>query len=231
MGCSIMGCDRPRRARGYCSGHYQRYKRYGDPLKSAPAMVCVREPLVCVMDGCEKLVRRQFKLGLCRMHAGRLERHGDPNITLHKLHWVTSNGYIKLSAQRDHPLAESQGHLYEHRAVLYDHIGPGQHQCFWCAVEVEWEDGSLVVDHLDWIKTNNDPPNLKPSCTPCNVRRQGPRAPSSLIVRTCHWCGTVFVGTKRQNVCTSVCSKRSYLERKHERTQREREMGNQPSSS
>lgn len=32
MICSIGGCGRPRRGRGYCQVHYMAYWRYGDPL-------------------------------------------------------------------------------------------------------------------------------------------------------------------------------------------------------
>lgn len=34
--CSIPNCDRPSVARGWCSPHWQRWRRYGDPLASAP---------------------------------------------------------------------------------------------------------------------------------------------------------------------------------------------------
>lgn len=34
--CSIGGCDRDVLARGMCSAHYQRLKRYGDPLAGGP---------------------------------------------------------------------------------------------------------------------------------------------------------------------------------------------------
>lgn len=33
MSCSIEGCDGAVRARGWCSKHYQRWKKHGDPLK------------------------------------------------------------------------------------------------------------------------------------------------------------------------------------------------------
>jgi len=32
--CSIEGCDRPVRAKGFCNAHYNSWKRYGDPLKA-----------------------------------------------------------------------------------------------------------------------------------------------------------------------------------------------------
>ena len=32
--CSIEGCERPRHARGWCSHHWRRWHRHGDPLAS-----------------------------------------------------------------------------------------------------------------------------------------------------------------------------------------------------
>ena len=37
--CSIEGCDRPVKSRGWCAAHYKRWREYGDPLaphKRAP---------------------------------------------------------------------------------------------------------------------------------------------------------------------------------------------------
>jgi hypothetical protein len=31
--CSIPGCGKPHRSRGFCDMHYQRFRRNGDPLK------------------------------------------------------------------------------------------------------------------------------------------------------------------------------------------------------
>jgi hypothetical protein len=36
--CSVDGCDKPHRARGFCGSHYQRFRRYGDPLLGGPEL-------------------------------------------------------------------------------------------------------------------------------------------------------------------------------------------------
>lgn len=69
--CSVEGCPTPRDARGYCPSHYNRWKRYGDPLGS-PAP---RERRVCEIDSCD---RKSRNWGLCNMHGQRFYKHGDP---------------------------------------------------------------------------------------------------------------------------------------------------------
>lgn len=90
-----------------------------------------------------------------------------------------SNGYFILHGHKDHPLADKAGNLAEHRKVLYDKIGPGPHPCHWNAISkcgklsMEWGGvGGICVDHLDDVKTNNDPLNLVPSCRGCNGSRR-----------------------------------------------------------
>lgn len=36
--CSVDGCDNPHSARGWCNKHYQRAKRWGDPLGLDPRL-------------------------------------------------------------------------------------------------------------------------------------------------------------------------------------------------
>jgi HNH endonuclease len=60
--------------------------------------------------------------------------------------------------------------VYEHRYVLYERLGDGPQQCWWCGREVRWKK-DLDVDHLDYDKSNNDPANLVPSCRACNIGR------------------------------------------------------------
>jgi hypothetical protein len=78
----------------------------------------------------------------------------------------------------DHPLAGSLGYVLEHRSVLFEKIGPGEHRCNWCGCVVVWSvdrrgntGNCLIADHLDEDITNNYPANLVPSCNACNRLR------------------------------------------------------------
>jgi Helix-turn-helix domain len=42
-GCLIPGCKKTHRARGYCTSHYYRLHKYGDPLISAPRKLMTPE--------------------------------------------------------------------------------------------------------------------------------------------------------------------------------------------
>jgi len=88
--------------------------------------------------------------------------------------------------QPDHPLANKNGQVRVHRAVLFDLIGDGTHPCRWCGKPVTWRRpgagwgtqnglGVLLPDHLDGNPRNNAPENLVPSCNHCNVWRSSPR--------------------------------------------------------
>lgn len=91
--------------------------------------------------------------------------------------FITAQGYRGLPAHWDHPLADVNGVVLEHRKVLHDIIGPGPHACHWnyfseCGkTQLTWGglDG-IQVDHLDGDKTNNDPANMVASCLACNRR-------------------------------------------------------------
>lgn len=77
--------------------------------------------------------------------------------------------YLTMRAP-SHPLAHADGVVRVHRAVLYDAIGPGVHECHWCGQVLTWGE-SLVVDHVDEDTWNNSPENLVPSCRGCNGTR------------------------------------------------------------
>ena len=69
--CAVSDCGKPSHRRGFCSKHYQRVMRHGDPFKTHR-----NEGAACSVAGCVKLAD---SLGLCGMHYKRLKRHGDAN--------------------------------------------------------------------------------------------------------------------------------------------------------
>lgn len=168
--CSVPNCDRGQRTNGLCGKHYQRYRTHGafDLPKRQP-----REWKKCSIDGCGNN-SRTICGSLCEMHYYRMRRTGAFDAHIFARQWrVSTNGYI--SRRHDsHPLSSLNGTLYQHRAVLWDKIGDGQHPCHWCGIQVQWKlkgKRKLVVDHLDGNKQNNNVSNLVPSCHACNANR------------------------------------------------------------
>lgn len=125
----------------------------------------------CSVVGCD---RPHYGRGFCLMHWARVRRHGEPG-PAGRITAKPPKTYRRIHLA-GHPLARSQGLVYEHRVVLFDAIGPGQHPCHWCGRTVSWtatrQGRRLIVDHLDDDGLNNDPENLVPSCLRCNTSRK-----------------------------------------------------------
>jgi len=75
MICSVEACERPSKgkgcARGFCSMHYQRWARYGDPLVSKIDRETKRD--VCSVDGCDN---KHVGKGFCAKHRTRVIKTG-----------------------------------------------------------------------------------------------------------------------------------------------------------
>jgi hypothetical protein len=75
--CSIEGCTKKQNARGWCSLHYTRWQRFGDP----EATVRHRGPngtnSVCTVDGCESLAHART---YCPVHYQRWRILGDASL-------------------------------------------------------------------------------------------------------------------------------------------------------
>lgn len=68
--CSVEGCERPKVAGGWCSGHYQQVKKWGSiqgPLRPQ------RIAGPCMVDGCPDPRRGH---GYCNKHYQRWKQHG-----------------------------------------------------------------------------------------------------------------------------------------------------------
>lgn len=84
---------------------------------------------------------------------------------------ATVNGYIRVKLP-DHPLAVA-GWVREHRAVLYEAIGPGAHPCYRCRKLVTWGQ-TLEVEPRNHDRADNRVQNLAPACRGCqNATRRG----------------------------------------------------------
>lgn len=75
--CGAEGCERPSRARGYCQGHYFRWRR-GSEI-NGPLQVHTYPPdAQCSVDDCAEPPKARW---LCKKHHARVVRNGD--IELH----------------------------------------------------------------------------------------------------------------------------------------------------
>lgn len=75
--CSIDGCDRPAKSRGWCEAHYYRVRRTGDPQAAIPIVEKVSGPRPCSVQECETIIKRGR---YCSKHGARIYRHGDPAV-------------------------------------------------------------------------------------------------------------------------------------------------------
>lgn len=74
--CSIEGCERDVFGRGWCTMHYNRWRRDGDtgPVESLRSHEFSTSGL-CMVEGCEQPIHA---VRLCNRHLKRFREHGDP---------------------------------------------------------------------------------------------------------------------------------------------------------
>lgn len=71
MSCKVSECSSPDTCRGYCSKHYQRWRKHGDPQWEPPAI----NSGDCKISDCGYPATKR---GWCDMHYQRWREHGDP---------------------------------------------------------------------------------------------------------------------------------------------------------
>ena len=71
MSCSVDGCVAPVRCKGLCAPHYERWRKYADPLANKSEERRRR----CRVDDCQE---RPIGRGYCETHYARWVASGDP---------------------------------------------------------------------------------------------------------------------------------------------------------
>ena len=74
--CKVEDCGKNAYVKGFCSSHYKRFLRHGDPLKGNADRGKYK---TCTVAGCDS---KHYGNGYCIKHNARNKAHGDPNILL-----------------------------------------------------------------------------------------------------------------------------------------------------
>jgi hypothetical protein len=119
--CSIEDCNKFRSSKSYCTAHYQKFKKYGDPLAGPGSGRAVQHEF-CTIEGCSKKHTAQ---GMCQMHYRRNALYGNPLKTVGRIRSgksdVTTTGYVKIY-EPDNPNAAANGFVLEHRKIMSEHL-------------------------------------------------------------------------------------------------------------
>ena len=81
--CKINNCESKSRTLGFCRNHYEKFRKYSDPLYVHPKF---RHPEICTVDGCNNKHKAK---GYCRIHYDRFKKHGDPLHTEMEMHGMS----------------------------------------------------------------------------------------------------------------------------------------------
>jgi len=181
--CGIAECSKPHRARGWCSTHYNRWSKHGDPEVGQ----ILGPPVLYEQCRIRDCSGSHLARGWCRKHYYRWYHHGDPYIVLTNNVPVGTYGDCALSVCGRKAVVKGlcQGHYLstvvsprrraqklgatvndftpeQWQQTLEDH----NHLCAYCGES----DENLTQDHVIPLSKggNHTASNIVPACRFCN---------------------------------------------------------------
>lgn len=163
--CAVEGCERSAFSRGWCRGHYDRYRRSGSagPASFKPIQSASRP---CREPGCGNAVGKAGARGWCYKHYVRWKVHGDPQ----KLGYH-GNG---LSGEQ-HPLWVGDDASYSllHQRIARTRGLAASHACHECGGEAaDWaydhSDPDEKTDPKTGLAFSLDVSRYQPMCKSCH---------------------------------------------------------------
>jgi hypothetical protein len=144
----VDGCDQTSALLGWCSRHYHRWKRLGDP--EAGGTYRYKQDGPCSIEGCEESAVTR---GWCGRHYQRWKDNGDPEAPLRRARdgegsrGLNQDGYVRIRT-RGEPGKNQRVYILEHRQVMEEKLGrkliPGE-----------------TVHHKNGVRDDNRPENLE----------------------------------------------------------------------
>lgn len=156
--CSVDGCARPYRAKGFCGSHLARFTRHGDPL--AGRISRGERAATCAIDGCE---RPHLARGLCSTHWQRDYKHGDVR---HERSMPTRERHHRWSG-------DTATYHAVHQRLRYQRGAASAHPCVSCGEQAaHWaydhnDPSELVCPDLK-CRYSTDLERYQPMCVPCH---------------------------------------------------------------
>lgn len=105
--CSLDGCDRAHKSRGWCHKHYRRWLQYGDPRHPVRLRGIQPADGFCTVGGCTRQSRTR---GWCPAHYSRWLAHGDP-LASAPPRWPPVKDRFWSKVDRNGPLPAAVPHL------------------------------------------------------------------------------------------------------------------------
>lgn len=161
--CSVAGCTKPKRTRGFCNAHYERWRLLGT---TGDAEIRAYGGGICAAGDCDRPSKVR---GWCLKHYSRVREHGDP-------HRVTSRAMENNPAWQGDDIGYGAAHSRVRSAK-----GPAsRHVCVDCGEpSEEWAydnaDPGEIRAPMDSLLGpgclySTDPAHYQPMCKKCHMR-------------------------------------------------------------